>query len=133
MRKLFFILFVFVVGCAKNEGPIQQFVLSGTVRLDKEVKEGAKIKLEMCKHTKWYEDEIWETTTDKWGRYQIIVNVEWFGEYYRVRASAFDKFGTFHLSEYQHGIARATVDKKDIALGEKQVVEEKKKYRRRRF
>ncbi len=133
MRKLFLVLFVFAIGCVKEGGPVQQFVLEGTVRMDKEVKKEAKVKLEMCRHTKWYEDKIWETTTDKWGRYQIIVNVDWFGEYYRVRASAFDKFGTFHTSDYQHGMARATLSKVDIALGEKQVVEEKKKRRRLKF
>ena len=133
MRKLFLVLFVFAIGCVKEEGPVLQFVLEGAVRLDKEVKEGAKVELEMCSHTKWYEDKIWETTTDKWGRYQIIVSVDWLGEYYRVRASGFDKFGTFHISDWQYGMARATVDKKDIALGEKQVGEEKKKYRRRKF
>lgn len=131
MRKLFLVFFLLVIGCAKQPSP-QQFVLEGTVRLDKKVKDGAKVKLEICEHTKWLEDKEWKVTTDGWGRYRIILSIDWFGDHYRVRASAYDKYGNFHLSEWQYGIVRYSTDKKDIWLAEKQVEEAKKK-RRRRF
>jgi hypothetical protein len=133
MRNMFWVaVFLFLFGCVKQETP-SQFVLEGTVRLHKEVKENMKVKLEVCRHTKWIEDKLWETVTDKWGRYRIIVGIDWFGEHYRVRASAYDKYGNFYLSDWQYGLVRFTSEKKDIWLGEKQAVEEKKKVKRRRF
>jgi hypothetical protein len=120
------------MGCAKQKFPPQEFVLVGTVRVEKEVWENAKVKLEVCRHTKWYEDNKWEDKTDKWGRFRIIVHMNWFGEHYRVKSTARDKFGKFRVSELQYGIVRYGTDKKELWIGEQEEKEDKKR-RRRRF
>lgn len=123
-----------ITGCKKNELPPQQFVLTGCVRLHKEVKEDAKIEFEVCKGTEWLNKQ-WNTVTDKWGAYKIIVPSDWFGCYYRVRASAVDKHGNFYRSDWEYGIVAFTEATKDFWLGEEEErlkPEEKKEKRRRR-
>ncbi|MCK4307853.1 hypothetical protein KAW50_06485 [candidate division WOR-3 bacterium] len=134
MRKLFPIFIcLFVIGCMKDKFPPQQFMLTGAVRVHNEVKEKSKVVFEVCKGIEWLNpDKTWNTTTDKWGNYKIVVSSDWFGCYYRVKVSAVDKHNNFFASELEYGIVNFGESKKDFWLGEKKKEEEKKKRRRSR-
>ncbi len=138
MWKLFpMFICLFVLGCMKDKFPPQEFTLIGAVRLHNDVTKGAKIKFEVCRGTEWLNPEKnWNTTTDKWGNYKIIIPNDWFECYYRVKTSARDKHDKFYASEWEHGIVRFAEDRKDFwlgDLGEKgEIFEDKKKKRRRR-
>ncbi len=117
----------------KEALPPQQFMLIGTVRVNKEVHKEAKITFEVCEGIEWLNpDKMWNTMTDKWGNYKIAIPSDWFGCYYRVKATATDKHNNFYASDWEHGIVRFAEDKKDFWLGEKIKTEEEKRTRRRR-
>lgn len=119
------------VGCAKEEEPVQ-FILSGRVRVNGKVNENAKVKMELCKGIKWYKNDAWNTVTDKWGSYSIIIDIDWFQCDYRVRIFAEDttllryddyyghwaKVVNTYISDWQYGTVKWGTAELNFALDE---------------
>lgn len=132
MRKiLLFVLCIFVVfGCTKRKEP--EFTLKGRVKIEKSVAPSSKVRVEICKGLKWYSDPKWETTTNKWGDYKMIIPLDWFSCSYRVRVSAvdtvilkyndyyghYDKLIYKYISGYKYGTVQWATNRVNFRLTE---------------
>ncbi|MDD2889644.1 MAG: hypothetical protein PHE49_03260 [bacterium] len=134
MRRILLLVLVVLVagGCApKRKEP--QCIIKGRVRIGKDPAANAKVMIDICKGLDWLSDTKWETTTDKWGSYKIIIPLDWFSCSYRIRVSAidtvilkytdyyghYDKLVYRYITNYKHGVIKWAVDKKDFKITEK--------------